>query len=150
MAVHRNVCDDSVATSMRINNVETVQKRVCVLVRFQPVRQGSIIQALFMFPCFNSDTIDFTVPFIVVSGDVLGGEVEETADTSLFQVLHLIQGFGVVYNFTEFPVTVSPLREIGKYVCASLVLVCHLHKLRIMIAGRIMILVFPLDRKSVV
>ena len=83
MAVHRYVRDDSVATSMRINNAETVQERACILMCFQPVRQCCIIQALLVLPRFDGDAIDFPVPLIVITGHMLGGEIKYASDTWL-------------------------------------------------------------------
>ena len=88
MAVLRNVCDNSVATTMRVDNAETVQERASVLMCFKPLRQRYIVQTLFMFPGFDGNTIDFPVPFIVLSGNMLGSEVENPSDTCLFQVFH--------------------------------------------------------------
>ena len=95
-----------------------------------------------MLPLFDGNAVDFSVPFIVITGNMLGSEVENATYACLFQVLHFFQGPGIVNNLTEFSVTVFPFWKVGKNVSSGFVPIYYLNQVRIVVLCWIMIIIF--------
>ena len=142
MAVHCNVSDNRMTASVGIDHAEAVQERTRILVGLKPGRKLCVIQTAFMLPLFDSYTVNFPVALIVVSRNVLSCKIKSASNTGFVEILHFLQGTGILNKLTQFAISVSSLRQVRKYIPASFVFVRNLCEFWIMIPGRDMIVIF--------
>ena len=103
MSVHGNVCNYRVTASVRIDDIETVEKGLLVSMSLQFDRQLCIVQPMvFIQPLFDGYLVYFTIVFVGRSGYMLSCKIQLAAYPGLIEIWHLGQMFDIRYGFAKF------------------------------------------------
>lgn len=96
MTVHGNVGDYRVTASVRIDDIETVEKGLLVSMSLQFGRQLCIVQSVVLIqPPLDGYLVYFTIVFVGRSGYMLGCKIQLAAYSGLVEIRHFGQGFDI-------------------------------------------------------